>query len=888
MEQNVHHSWTAAIMKNCRSQWLGTFVFLGLVLNPGMSQANECNGVSLDVQVRDCYCITFRANHNGHCYCSVYWDFGNGNTPIDNGCDISKTECYAGPGTYTVSVYVDCPGGDCSTSLTIVIPPENITSEFTHDSVCAGFCNQFTDQSSGDYQYWLWDFDDGFTSSQQNPCHTFPTDGVYNVSLQITDSNGCDDIITHAVQVFQNPIADAGGYNKICGGDLTTIGGNPTVSGGAGPWTYQWSPGTNLNCTNCPNPVATPLVTTSYSITITDVNGCIDSSSILIQVNPNPTAIFSVDTPCLGFPNNFIDQSLGLNTQWYWSFGDGGIDTAQSPSHLYTADGSYLASLLVTTDSGCTDTISQVVVVDPNPQVDFNVSNICLYDSAYFLDNTIINSPGVLASWLWDLGDGNGSVQQNPVHLYATEGNYTITLIVTSTDGCIDTASQQLIIHPIPEANFTKQNVCEYDTAFFVDASTLSAGNIVGWDWDLGDGNSTNVQNPNNDYASHGQYQVQLIITTDSGCVDSITRQITIHPKPTAAFTVDDICVYEPAVFSDSSVVPSPGVIVSWNYDFGDNTIPSTLQNPSHDYTTYDTLIITQIVATDSGCLDTAWEELIIHPQPQTWFVTDTTKGCEYLPVQFSDSTTIPGGYTITGWSWDLGDNTSSTEQHPDNVYSSIDLWTPGLFTITLVTTSSVGCVDTLVQLNMIEAWPVPIADFTDDPNPATILFPYITFDNLSEGGSFYYWDMGDGFTYQTGSDSNYTHNYSNIDTGIYIVELITENIYGCLDTAYDSVNVRGDYILFVPNTFTPNNDGLNDLFFPQGIGFRDLASLEFLIFDRWGDLIFKSENINDKWDGRANGGRFKAQQDVYVWLILAADYKGVKHKYVGHVTLIR
>jgi len=888
MEQNVHHSWTAAIMKNCRSQWLGTFVFLGLVLNPGMSQANECNGVSLDVQVRDCYCITFRANHNGHCYCSVYWDFGNGNTPIDNGCDISKTECYAGPGTYTVSVYVDCPGGDCSTSLTIVIPPENITSEFTHDSVCAGFCNQFTDQSSGDYQYWLWDFDDGFTSSQQNPCHTFPTDGVYNVSLQITDSNGCDDIITHAVQVFQNPIADAGGYNKICGGDLTTIGGNPTVSGGSGPWTYQWSPGTNLNCTNCPNPVATPLVTTSYSITITDVNGCIDSNSILIQVNPNPTAIFSVDTPCLGFPNNFTDQSLGLNTQWYWSFGDGGIDTAQSPSHVYTADGSYLASLLVTTDSGCTDTISKVVVVDPNPQVDFNVSNVCLYDSAYFLDNTIINSPGVLASWLWDLGDGNGSAQQNPVHLYATEGNYTITLIVTSTDGCVDTASQQLIIHPIPEANFTKQNVCEYDTAFFVDASTLSAGNIVGWDWDLGDGNSTNVQNPNNDYASHGQYQVQLIITTDSGCVDSITRQIIIHPKPTAAFTVDDICVYEPAVFSDSSVVPSPGVIVSWNYDFGDNTIPSTLQNPSHDYTTYDTLIITQIVATDSGCLDTAWEELIIHPQPQTWFVSDTTKGCEYLPVQFSDSTTIPGGYTITGWSWDLGDNTSSTEQHPDNVYSSIDLWTPGLFTITLVTTSSVGCVDTLVQLNMIEAWPVPIADFTDDPNPATILFPYITFDNLSEGGSFYYWDMGDGFTYQTGSDSNYTHNYSNIDTGIYIVELITENIYGCLDTAYDSVNVRGDYILFVPNTFTPNNDGLNDFFFPQGIGFRDLASLEFLIFDRWGDLIFKSENIHDKWDGRANGGRFEAQQDVYVWLILAADYKGVKHKYVGHVTLIR
>ena len=542
MGQTVHYSKVTGLLKNHGSLWLGAFVLLTLVLTPEKAQANECNGVSLDVQIRDCYCITFRANHNGHCYCTVYWDFGNGNTPIDNGCDISKTECYSGPGTYTVSVYVDCPGGDCSVSLTVVIPPENITSAFTNDTVCAGFCNQFTDQSTGDYQFWLWDFDDGFTSTQQNPCHTFPTDGVYNVSLQITDSNGCDDIITHAVQVYQNPIADAGSYEEVCGGDFTTIGGSPTVSGGAGPWTYQWSPTTYLNCSNCANPVATPLVTTTYSITITDVNGCIDSSSVLMQVHPNPTAIFSVDTPCLGFPNNFTDQSLGLNTQWDWSFGDGGIDTVQFPSHLYATDGSYLASLLVTTDSGCTDTISQVVIVYPKPQVDFNVANVCLYDSAYYLDNTSINSPGVLALWVWDFGDGNGSTQQYPVHLYTADGTYTITLIVTSTDGCVDTASQQLIIHPIPVANFTKQNVCEYDTAFFVDISTLSAGSIVGWNWDFGEGSSTTIQNPNNNYASHGQYQVQLTVTTDSGCVDSITRQITIHPEPAAGFTIDDIC----------------------------------------------------------------------------------------------------------------------------------------------------------------------------------------------------------------------------------------------------------------------------------------------------------------------------------------------------------
>ena len=897
--QSVFHKISLHFLLRSVFLHLSSFAVLTLLVStPRNGYANECNGVSLDVQVRDCYCITFRANHNGHCYCTVFWDFGNGNTPIDNGCDISKTECYSGPGTYTVSVYIDCPGGDCSTSLTITIPPFNINAEFTSDSVCAGFCNQFTDQSTGDFQTWLWDFNDGFTSTQQNPCHIFPTNGVYNVSLEVGDSNGCEDVITHQVQVYQNPIADAGNYAVVCGGDFTTIGGSPTVTGGAGPWTYQWSPITNLNCSNCPNPLATPLVTTSYSVTITDVNGCIDSASMLMQVNPNPTAIFSVDTPCLGSPNTFTDQSLGLNYQWNWTFGDGGIDSVQNPIHQYAADGSYLVALLVATDSGCTDTISQVVIVDPVPVVNFSVANVCLYDSAHYFDLSMINAPGVLSTWNWDFGDGNTSTEQNPVHIYLADTTYTITLIVTSSDGCLDTLSKQLVVYPVPVANFAKQNVCEYDTAFFVDLSTLNTGLIVAWNWDFGDGSGTSiVQSPYYEYASHGVYWVELIVTTDNGCVDTLSRQITIHPKPLAGFTVNDTCVYYAAEFFDVSTSPSPGVVWQWNYDFGDPTSGalnfSILKDPTHKYVTYDTVTVTLIVETDSGCADTAWEELIIHPQPETWFVSDTTIGCEALPVQFTDMTTIPGAYSITNWDWDLGNGVFSADTNPSNIYVAIDLWTPGIYDVTLITTSSAGCTDTLPRFGMITAWPNPIADFTEGPDPATILFPYITFENLSDGANYYYWDMdywnlGDGFNYETGSDSDYTHAYNNIDTGYYVIQLVAQNMYGCTDTTYDSLYIRSDYVLFVPNTFTPNNDGLNDFFFPQGIGFRDLRDFEFMIFDRWGDLIFKSESVDLAWDGKANNGRFEAQQDVYVWLILTSDYKGVKHKYVGHVTLIR
>ena len=287
-----------------------------------------------------------------------------------------------------------------------------------------------------------------------------------------------------------------------------------------------------------------------------------------------------------------------------------------------------------------------------------------------------------------------------------------------------------------------------------------------------------------------------------------------------------------------------------------------------------------------------------MHPAPVTWFVADTTQGCEPFLVDFSDSTTIPGNYNITGWDWDLGDGTTTTDQHPDPLlYFADNLYNQGTYDITLITTSDFGCVDTLSIAPMIFAWPLPVAIFTEGPNPSTILFPYVTFDNQSltdtSGPTDYEWildlyNLDDGYGYNTTSDSDYTHVYNNIDTGIYVSRLIVINSFGCRDTAYDSIHVKGDYILFIPNTFTPNNDGLNDFFYPQGIGFRDLLDYEFMIFDRWGDMIWKSDDVLYQWDGSANKGRFEAQQDVYVWLILTSDHAGVKHKYVGHVTLIR
>ncbi len=879
----------------------GIVLFVTTFLIPKLSQGNECNGVSLDIQFRDCFCIEYRANHNGHCYCTVYWDFGDGNTLVNSGCDITQVHCYANPGTYTTTVYIDCPGGDCGTGVTVFIPPPNLSAAFTSDTVCNGFCTQFTDQSTGDFSDWTWDFGDGNASTEQNPCHLYTNPGTYVAVLTVTDTNLCDDYDTSiVVHVWANPVADAGTYAKVCAGSSVIIGGSPAVTGGIPPWTYDWTPTTDLNCSNCANPTATPPVSSAYSLMVTDSAGCIGTDNMVIVVNPVPSAAFSVDTPCFGVSNNFTDQSVGANGTWYWTFGDGDTSTQQNPSHLYAADGSYNAFLLVTSDSGCTDTVGHNVIVHPLPQVNWLAPNVCKYDSAVFTNASIINT-GSIFFWSWDFGDGNSSPLFSPSHLYSLPGNYNVTLIATSDQNCVDSLTMPIDIHPVPIANFTTANECQYDTAYFFDASSIVTGNIIAWNWDLQDGATSTLQNPNYLYSAPNTYTISLAVTSDSGCVHDTTHILVIHPVPLANFSTNDVCVYETAMFVDSSTVFT-GNIVDWGWDFGDGTVigpdngtitgmpwtTGTFPDPEHKYNFYDTLVVQLTVITDSGCVDSVFGGIIIHPQPEIWFTVDTPKGCEPHCVNFSDFTTIPGNYTVDSWNWDLGDGTNSTLVEPSNCYYAFGLNQPGIYDITLIATSSVGCSDTLKQTNMITAWPVPIASFEYEPDSATILFPYLTFTNTSQGGYQYLWDMGDGTTFDTTDLAPFEHIYSNVAPNTYLVQLITISFKGCRDTAYKEIEILGDYTLFIPNAFSPNGDGVNDFFFPQGIGFRDLQKFEFYIYDRWGDMIFHSEDVNLPWDGKANNGRKMAQQDVFVWLIIATDFRGDKHKYLGHVTLLR
>jgi len=152
----------------------------------------------------------------------------------------------------------------------------------------------------------------------------------------------------------------------------------------------------------------------------------------------------------------------------------------------------------------------------------------------------------------------------------------------------------------------------------------------------------------------------------------------------------------------------------------------------------------------------------------------------------------------------------------------------------------------------------------------------------LSTGANFWSWDFGDLTTSIISNPPPHTYK---ADTATYVITLITSSQYGCADTAHQTVIIEDDFVFYIPNSFTPNDDGVNDSFFGKGVG---IVKYELSIFDRWGNMIFYADDINKAWDGKANHGTEIAQMDVYVWKVTLTDVFNKVHTYIGTVTLVK
>ncbi|ASS50231.1 MAG: hypothetical protein A3D31_11735 [Candidatus Fluviicola riflensis] len=468
--------------------------------------------------------------------------------------------------------------------------------------------------------------------------------------------------------------------------DLTGITASNTPASTSLTW-HSATPATNANTLAGANAVT---VGTYYAAFYDAVNDCYSPTSTFI-VNPVPTAAFTAPTVCSNSPSSFTDQSTvssGTINGWAWNFGDGGTSLTQNPSHTYTGAGStYNVTLVVTTPQGCTNSITQSVTTNEPPVAAFSAQAGCANNPVAFTDQSTIGS-GTIVGWSWNFGDGSNSALQNPTHQYTSASNYNVTLTVTSDLGCTNSVTIQ-VSTTAPVAAFTSSTACENSPVSFTDQSTISAGNITGWAWDFGDGSNSAIQNPNHAYTLAGNYNVTLVVTSDLGCTNAITQQVTVAPIPVAAFSAPNACSGVPVNFTDLSTVAT-GTITDWDWTFGDGG-SAAIRNPLHTYNTGGNYNVTLTVTSNNGCTNSITQPVIITTTPTASFSFAPNDPDILNPtVQFIN--TSANGVT---YSWDFGGLGSSTQNSPAYTFPE----EAGSYTVTLIAYSGV-CVDT-VQANI-------------------------------------------------------------------------------------------------------------------------------------------------------------------------------------------
>jgi gliding motility-associated-like protein len=515
---------------------------------------------------------------------------------------------------------------------------------------------------------------------------------------------------------------------------------------------------------------------------------------------PEPGLLAVPTSGCTPLEVDFTDASTNTPiTISLWEFGDGATATTLNATHTYTEPGAYDVRLTVTSPEGCTrdSLFLQIIEVFGVPEASFIADTLqgCPGLEVTFTNTSVHTGT---FSCTWDLDDGTGSTDCDPVHVYSTPGTFDVRLTVTSSDGCADdTLATALIqILPVPAPAFTV-DPAQGCIPFVVRFDNLTPGaTALGSEWDLGNGEQSTTTHAQTTYTDPGTYTVSLTMTNELGCSATLVYAdtITANPLPVVVFTV----------------------------------VPDT--------------------------------------------------GCAPLTASFQQLTDP----ALTGSClWDFGDGSHSSNCSPQHVYA-----TPGLYDVALQVTSPAGCPGDTVLYDRVVVLPSPRAQFAISPQPTYLFATDIQFTDLSSPDvTEWEWDLGAGDP-ATSTEPSPSSTFPFGVAGEYPVSLVVTNEHGCTDTAYSVVRIDGLFSVYVPNSFTPNGDGINDVFRPI-IQDAKLKDYRFMVFDRWGEEIYTTTDLLGGWDGSVNGADPKT--DVYVWrMLIRSDTDGLIHEFRGHVTLLR
>lgn len=795
------------------------------------------------------------------------WDFGDSTSQTFTGAPF--THKYNTAGSYSVKLKVTDASG-CSDSLTkaSLITVNQGKAGFTSlDSLaCPGSTVRFTDQSSGTIMSYKWSFGDGSTSTIASPVHNYTATGVYPVQLIVAASSGCSDTLTKNNFITVNkPVAKFSVSDSV---------------------------------SNCP-----------------------------------PTQI------------NFFDSSTYVQT-WKWTFGDGNSSSGQKATNLFITPGSYKSQLVITSPGGCVDSAYKTIVVNgPTGKLTYTPLSGCSPMQVAFKATSVVGA----TNYTWDYGDGivTTSTDSFSVHSYLTLGDYLPKVLLKDVKGCVVPYSgfDTIFVEKIkPAFGASIRNLCDSGSVTFTDSTT--ANGALTRTWSFGDGTTSTQINPTHKYTTAGLFNVKLLVKSSLGCSDSVTYTgfIKVVKSPLISIVASDTICEGSTTFS-SQLAADTSKITSWRWSFGNGNI-SILQNPPLQNFTAGAYKDTLTVTNSSGCSTTTVKPLFVIAPPVLQLNNDTTL-CEGSSIQLQ----VSGANTYTWTTSAPATLSCSTCANPvarpvaNTLYnvkgvaasgcaSSDSVLVKVLPKYTLTVSPNVNvCIGASVQLTAAGApnymWsPAAGLSAVNIANPkaspaTTTTYSVIGYDSLgcfkdtaSVTATLFNYpkvDLGPDITVSIGNTLTLSSVVSN-DVVSYrwtpatdlscttcpnpqlttrqdvLYRLLVTNNGGCV--AEDSVRIIvtcNNSSVFVPNTFSPNGDGMNDVFYPRGKGLYSIRSLK--IYNRWGEPVFEKRDFppNDPssgWTGMYKGKM--AEVGVYTYYVEIVCNSSQVIKYFGNVNLIQ
>ncbi|MFN8300717.1 MAG: PKD domain-containing protein [Chitinophagales bacterium] len=784
------------------------------------------------------------------------WTFGDGSAAVTGN---APAHTYAFSNNYTVELIASSAAGCADTATNPVNVIRGTLINFSAPSVCAGLPSQFSNSTQNPYtttiNSYAWDFGDAGSSNQQNPTHTYAAFGTYNVTLVLDYGSSCADSLTKVINVNEVPTA-AFTVADLCNDSVAAPVDNSTSSSALN---YNWLFGDGTSAVTGAAPTHTYALSNTYTVQliVSTASGCADTASNPIRVIKGTYPNFSAPAVCEGTSNSFTNQTTNpYNTSitgYSWDFGDAATATQQNTTHTYAAAGSYSALLVLDYGFNCADSVRKTVIVNPNPVAAFSTDSVCSGSTTHFTDGT--TPAGLATSWAWNFGDAATGNTQNPTHTYAAAGNYNAQLIATSANGCSDTVVNTVNVKVIPPALFTATNACLNTANTFTNTTNTGTYPVNNFVWLFGDNTAPdNNTNTTHTYATAGNYTVTLIADFANGCPDTTQQQVTVYNLPAVSGVTTNISCFGG---SDGSVdlTPTAGQTpfsYSWNTG-GTAEDPSGM--PANTYT---------VNFTDAHtCTGSATYTLTEPTQ-----LTNASAFTDITCFGYSDgSITISpaGGTPAYSYVWSNGSNGATAQQLAAGNYSCTVTDAKGCTVVEQLTlndppkfTVYLNPVDT-VKLGQT----VTLTPTTANGNPVSWQWlpgNFLSCDNCQEP--------------EAGPVNNY----------IYQVTVVDDK--GCIDTASVFVFVNSETKVFIPNAFTPNGDGTNDYF--EVFGNKEAwKQFDVQIFDRIGEKVYESTDMDFKWDGTYKGTRLNPA--VFVYLVRVVYLNNVTEKLLkGSVTLMR